>query len=83
MTVVMLFGEKRKDNITTQPTSFTPYAYAARLQSCRQEGEVEAGKSRRPRAGWTGETHDHSGDKHSGEHLSSKVRGHVAGGKET
>ena len=38
MTVVMLFGEKRKDNITTQPTFFTPYAYGARLQSHRQEG---------------------------------------------
>lgn len=81
MTVVMLFGENRKDNITAQPTSFTPYAYAACLQSCQQEGEVEAGKSRRPRAGWTGETHDHSSDKHSGEHLSSKVKDRVTGGK--
>jgi len=38
MTVVMLFGEKRKDNVTAQPTSFTPYAYGACLQSHWQEG---------------------------------------------
>lgn len=59
MTVVMLFGEKRKDNITTQPTSFHTLRLRCSLQSHRQEGRSKW-VSHRPRARWTSEAHDHS-----------------------
>lgn len=82
MTVVVLFGEKRKDNITMQPPSF----HTLHLRCAFAEppaGRRSRRVSHKPKTRWTSEAHDHSSDEHLGGHSLSKVGDHGAGGEKT